>query len=301
MFEGKPALRALQTTSPLRLVRNPLWRGSTKIDEVQFIVCLADPDGSPRELIEAFRRGEIDLTAALTAADLARSSLASAVPALQPGNSTGILFFNTTHRILSRADVRKAIALAIDVYDIAQRSYDRNPLAFIARSLLPPMMGRPTGLPSMNREEAKRLLAAAGADRPTRLSLLVPWAPRQYLPKPVAAAEAISAHLAEVGITVELRETATPGVYESVDSSPTTPIRPISSRRCSGRRWPKATTRPIPAAGRIRPPTRHWPPSGSRRARRIGRSWSASSPSRRRCCRSFTASRWSRIRGRCVG
>lgn len=209
MFEGKPTLRALQTTSALRLVRNPLWRGSTKIDEVQFIVCLADPDGSPRELIEAFRRGEIDLTAALTAADLARSNLATAVPAMQPGNSTGILFFNTRHRILSRADVRRAIALAIDVYDIAQRSYDRNPLAFIARSLLPPMMGRPSGLPSMNREEAKRLLAAAGADRPSRLSLLVPWAPRQYLPKPIGAAEAISANLAEVGITVELRETAT--------------------------------------------------------------------------------------------
>lgn len=209
MFEGRPALRTLQATSPLRLVRNPLWRGTAKIDEAQFIVRLADPDGSPRELIESFRRGEIDLTAALTMADLTRSSLTSAVPALQPGNSTAILFFNTRQQNLSRAVVRRAITLAIDVQDIAQRSYDKNPVAFIARSLLPPMMGRPTGLPYMNRDEAKRLLNAPGGDRPSRLSLLVPWAPRQYLPKPLAVAQAIRAHLAEIGITVDLRETGT--------------------------------------------------------------------------------------------
>ncbi len=209
MFEGRPALRELQTTSPLRLVRNPLWRGNAKVDEVQFIVRPCDPDGSPRELIESFRRGEIDLTAALTVADLTRGSLTSVVPTLQPGNSTGILFFNTERRILSRAGVRRAIALAIDVQDIAQRSYDKNPVAFIARSLLPPMMGRPTGLPYMSRVEAKRLMAAAGADRPSRLSLLIPWAPRQYLPKPMAVAQAIRAHLAEIDIVVDLRETGT--------------------------------------------------------------------------------------------
>ncbi|MGZ5432266.1 MAG: ABC transporter substrate-binding protein [Thermoanaerobaculia bacterium] len=207
MFEGKPTLRTLQATSPLRIVRNPLWRGSAKIDEAQFFVRLADADGSPRELIESLRRGEIDLTAALTTADMARGNLTSAVPALQPGNSTAILFFNTKHRSLSRADVRKAITLAIDVQDIAQRSYDKNPVAFIARSLLPPMMGKPTGLPRMSREEAKRLLSAAGADRPSRVSLLVPWAPRQYLPKPMAVAQAILTHLAEIGIAVDLRET----------------------------------------------------------------------------------------------
>jgi len=190
-------------------VRNPLWRGNAKIDEAQFFVRLADPDGSPRELIESFRRGEIDLTAALTVADLTRSSLTSVVPALQPGNSTGILFLNTEHGALARTEVRNAISLAIDLQDIAQRSYDKNPAAFIARSILPPMMGRPTGLPSMNRDEARRLLASAGADRPSRLSLLVPWAPRQYLPKPMPVAQAIRAHLAEVGIAVDLRETAT--------------------------------------------------------------------------------------------
>src|SRR5207247_7505434 len=139
MFEERPALRALQTASPLRLVRNPLWRGEAKVDEAQFAVWPADADGSPRELIEAFRRGEIDLTAALTLADLTRSSLTSAHPAMQPGNSTGILFFNTQHRVVARAAVRRAVALAIDPQEIAQRSYDKNPAAFIAPSLLPPI------------------------------------------------------------------------------------------------------------------------------------------------------------------
>ena len=207
MFEERTTLKALQTTSPLRLVRNPLWHGQAKVDEAQFAVWPADADGSPRALIEAFRRGDVDLTGALTVADLTRGSLTSALPAMQPGNSTGVLLFHTEHAVVSRAAVRRAIALALDLQEIAQRSYDKNPAAFIATSLLPPMMGRPTGVPVMDREEARRLLDAEGAYRPRRLSLLVPWAPRPYMPKPMPVAQAIRSQLAEVGITVDLLET----------------------------------------------------------------------------------------------
>ena len=110
--------------------------------------------------------------------------------------------------MLASAEVRRGIALAIDAHDIAARSFDKNPAAFIATSLLPPMMGRSPGVPSMDREAAKRILDASGA-KPPRLTLLVPWAPRPYWPKPLPAAQAVQKQLAQVGITVDLRETRT--------------------------------------------------------------------------------------------
>ena len=45
--------------------------------------------------------------------------------------------------------------------------------------------------------------------KPSRLSLLVPWAPRPYMPKPLPVAQAIRSQLAELGIAVDLRETRT--------------------------------------------------------------------------------------------
>ena len=208
MFDHRPNLRLLQTAKTVRLVRNPFHHGTSSVDEVEFRVCPADDDGTPRLLADALRNGEVDVTTALTMADLSTHQLSGLAPSMQPGNSTGILFFNTERRVLSTAQVRRAITLALDLPDISARSYDKNPAAFIAPNLLPPLMGRAAGLPSTNREEAKRLLAASDA-RPSRLSLLVPWAPRPYMPKPLPVAQAIQRQLAEVGIQVELLETKT--------------------------------------------------------------------------------------------
>ena len=208
MFEQRPNLRLLQTARSIRLVRNPHYHGTTAVDEVEFRVCPADENGTPRQLIEALRSGEVDLTTALTMADVSANQIGGVAPALQPGNSTGILFFNCERRVLGAANVRRGIALAIDLHEIAARSFDKNPAAFIAVNLLPPMMGRAAGVPAIDRQEARRLLDASGA-RPARLSLLVPWAPRPYMPKPLPLAQAVQRQLAEVGITVELRETKT--------------------------------------------------------------------------------------------
>jgi len=206
VFEQRPNLRLLQQAKSIRLVRNPYHRGKSGSDELEFRVCPADEDGTPRVLVEALRHGEIDLTNAITLADLGANGVAGLTPSMQPGNSTGILFFNTERRILARAEVRRGIALALDLHEIAARSFDRNPAAFLAPNLLPPMMGRATGLPVSDRIEAKRLL---DPEKPARLTLLVPWAPRPYMPKPLLAAQAIQRQLGEAGIRVELIEPKT--------------------------------------------------------------------------------------------
>lgn len=206
MFDQRPNLRVLQTATNIRLVRNPHYHGSASAEELNFMVCPAAEDGSPRQLIEALRRGEVDLTMSLTMAELAVSPLTGVVPAMQLANSTGILFFNTERRHLMSAEVRRGLALALDVQAIASASYEKNPVAFVAPHLLPPMMGRNPGMPmAMNRAEAKRLIG----DRLPRLSLLVPWAPRPYMPKPLPAALAIQKQLAEIGVVVDLLETKT--------------------------------------------------------------------------------------------
>ncbi|HVE72375.1 MAG TPA: ABC transporter substrate-binding protein [Thermoanaerobaculia bacterium] len=208
MFEQRPNLRLLQTARSIRLVRNPHFAGFSGVDEVEFRVCPADEDGTPRQLLEAVRHGEVDITTALTLADVSSNQILGVAPSLQPGNSTGILFFNCERRVLAAPNVRRGIALAIDLHEIAARSFDKNPAAFIAVNLLPPMMGRATGLPRMDRDEARRVLDASGA-KPGRLSLLVPWAPRPYMPKPLPVAQALQRQLGAVGIQVELRETKT--------------------------------------------------------------------------------------------
>lgn len=206
MFEQRPNLRLLQTAKNIRLVRNPHYGSAVSADVLDFLVCPAGEDGSPRQLVEALRRGDVDMTTSLTMAELAVSPLTGVVPSMQPANSTGILFFNTERRHFMNADVRRGIALALDLHAIATASYEKNPVAFVAPNLLPPMMGRNPGMPpAMDRAEARRLVG----DTLPRVSLLVPWAPRPYMPKPLPAAQAIQKQLAEIGVTVDLLETKT--------------------------------------------------------------------------------------------
>jgi ABC-type transport system substrate-binding protein len=208
MFEQRPNLRLLQTAKSFRLVRNPHHTRKNGVDEIEFRVYPAAGDGTPRALIDALCQGEVDLTTSLTMADVSANQIPGLALSLQPGNSTGILFFNCQRPSLSNAAVRRGITLALDLHELATRSFDKNPAAFIAPSLLPPMMGRASGVPALDRFEAQRLLDASGA-KPKRLSLLVPWAPRPYMPKPLPLAQAVQRELAEVGIAVDLRETKT--------------------------------------------------------------------------------------------
>lgn len=206
VFDHRPNLRMLQMTPVVRLVRNPHYHGTTDVDEIQFHVLPAAPDGSPRSLIEALRSGEVDVTTALSAADLTTHRLSGLTAAMHPANSTAVLFMNSERRLLSSRDVRKGIACALDRHLLAAAAYDRNPAAFIAASVLPPSMGRGMGVPRFDRLEAARLLDESGA-RGAKLTMVIPWGPRPYLPKPLSVAVAIQKQLESVGITLSLVET----------------------------------------------------------------------------------------------
>jgi ABC-type transport system substrate-binding protein len=208
MFDQRPNLRLLQMSKSFRLVRNPYYFGRNGVEAIEFHVYPAAEDGTPRALLDALRNGEVDLTTSLTMADVSANPMPGTALSLQASNSTGILFFNCERPSVANATVRRALALALDLHELAARSFDKNPAAFLAPALLPPMMGKASGVPAMDRREAKRLLDASGA-KPNRLTLLVPWAPRPYMPKPLPLALAVQRQLAEVGISVDLRETKT--------------------------------------------------------------------------------------------
>lgn len=207
VFEEPPRSREVQHARALRLVRNALHRRLANIEEVEFSVFSPEKDGEASSLAEAFRRGEVDLTSALHLSDLRRFQLSEAQVAFPPENSTGILFFSTARPQLSNAAARRALVNAIDLLAVAECCFDRDPIAFVAGSLLPPMMSRYTGFPRPNLDEARRLLATLSHARPKRLTLLVPWAPRPYLPKPLPVAQTIRRQLAEIDISVQLVET----------------------------------------------------------------------------------------------
>lgn len=204
VFPPRTNLRSLQAAGSIVLQRNPNSRARQSIDEVVFKIYPAAKDGSPDALADAVRKGEVDITTSLSLAEVSRYQL-NVQPALQPGNCTGILFFNTTR--IANPVVRRAIATALDLHKIAECCFERNPAAFVATTLLPPMMGRTTGLPRHSPSEAKRLFEDAGASRPRRLSLLVPWSPRPYMPKPLLIAQSIQKQLAAFDVQVNLVET----------------------------------------------------------------------------------------------
>lgn len=206
MFDRRPNLRLLQTSPRVRLVRNPHAHVATGLGEIEFVVLPAESDGSPRRMIEALRDGVIDLTTALTTADIAAHQLSGVAPATQPGNSTAMLYFNTERRAFANSEARRAVASALDLHEIASRCYDRNPAAFVASNALPPSMGRIPGGQFGNRMDAASLADSSGL-RGTRQTLLVPWAPRPYLLKPIPVAQAIQAQLSKIGIIVSLVET----------------------------------------------------------------------------------------------
>jgi peptide/nickel transport system substrate-binding protein len=206
MFDRRPNLRTLQTAPRIRLVRNPHSRVAASVGEVEFIVLPAEADGAPRRMVEALRDGAIDLTTSLTIGDISAHQLVGVAPVTQPGNSTAVLYFNTERRLLAKSEARRGIAYALDLHEIASRCNERNPAAFVASNILPPSMGRMPVAQTESRSDALRMIESSGL-RGTRQTLLVPWAPRPYLLKPLPVAQAIQAQLEKAGITVLLTET----------------------------------------------------------------------------------------------
>ena len=105
----------------------------------------AEPDGTPLKLIEAAKRGEIDLTLNLSVNEVAKYGITGYQPMQLPSNSTSILYFNSQKAPLTDAALRRALQHAIDTTPIAQINYERNHLAFTAADIIPPLMGKAIG------------------------------------------------------------------------------------------------------------------------------------------------------------
>ena len=189
------------TLEDVRLVRNPHYRARPAIDEVVLTIYPPTQDGRPEALIRAVEAGEVDFTTMLSRGDAGDAK--GVRKAFQPSNSTASLYFNTERPELKSAEVRRALALAIDRIKLTEVSY-ANALAFAATSILPPMMGVHRDGISPDPDKAKTLLAQAPPPRPSRLRLLTVWAPRPYVPHPRPVAEAIGRQLAPLGVQLDI-------------------------------------------------------------------------------------------------
>lgn len=185
----------------LRLVRNPHFRKPIALDEVAFRVFPPAVEGRPESLLKALEAGEVDFTNMLSRSDV--SAVHGFRKAFQPSNSTAILFFNTERPRLSDPIFRRALTRAVDKRRVTEICY-RNVDAFVATSLLPPMMGAGRERLVFDLEGAKRDLKAAGGPPAEPLRMLVVWAPRPYLPKPGPVAEELAHQLGEIGVPVEI-------------------------------------------------------------------------------------------------
>jgi len=183
----------------IRLLRNPHHQPGSTIEEILFQVYPPEEDGTPRLLLEAIKKGEVDYTNVLSREHL--GALLGVRKHLEPGNSTALLFFNTER--LADPVLRRALALAIDRSQIASLFY-KNPLAYTATGLLPPKLGG--GLDGLRHDPAaaRRLLEETSTPVPERISLRVIWSPRTYLPQPQQVAATLAEQFSVLGIALDV-------------------------------------------------------------------------------------------------
>jgi len=205
-FASAVSLPMLRDAHEIRLVRNAHHRAPAIANELVFGIYPPDADGTPTRLIEAVKRGQVDVTLHLAAHDLIRHGITGFQPMMQPGNSTGFLFLNCERPIFRDASLRRALRDAIDPVPIAEINYEKNHFAFLAHDIIPLLMAKPTGTaPSRDRELLRKHPA-----KPARIQVVMPWAPRPYLPKPLASAQELVRQLAPYGIDVQLRQPRVP-------------------------------------------------------------------------------------------
>jgi ABC-type transport system substrate-binding protein len=200
------------TKDGMRLVRNPYARKPPAIDEIAFEVYPPDAEGRPGALLAALEAGEVDFTNVLSREDIMQ--LKHVRRWTEPGSSTAILYMNTERPALADPRVRKALALAIDRLEIAKMFY-ASALAFAATNLLPPMLARGNDGLNPDLAQARALLSQPGVRKPDRLSLLLIYGPRPYLPNPRKVGEHLAERIGQLGIQVDLVPTATTQDYYS--------------------------------------------------------------------------------------
>lgn len=200
---GTGAFRLVPESSPERVIleRNPYYRAEVPLDGIEFLVYPPEQDGSKTALVEALERGDVDLTTTLGQRDV--SSLRKLRKWFDPGSSTCNLYFNTAQTPMNDAGIRRAIALGINRLDLSAAVYG-NALAFAAKGPLPPVMGEWLDGFSYDVDAANQQLDELGVKRPLTMRLLMPWAPRPYVPNPRVIASQLEDMFARLRIELDL-------------------------------------------------------------------------------------------------
>lgn len=214
LFGTGPYMVAPGGSNPdrIRLVRNPHARQTAAIEEIVLQLYPPDANGKPEALLAALEAGEVDFTNVLSREDITR--LKSVRRLTEPGSSTAILYMNSQRPGLDDPRVRRAIALSIDRLEIAKLFY-ATATAFAATNLLPPMLGRGNDGLAADPAKARLLLGAPDVRKPARLSLLLIYGPRPYLPNPRKVGEYVAAQIEKLGIAVDVVPTADPPEYRA--------------------------------------------------------------------------------------
>ncbi len=165
-----------------------------------------DNYGTTEALFDAVKAGKVDATYGLTALQAAELGDAPVVSKTLEGSSTSFLYLNRERPALRDAFIRRALCLAVSRSEVARASYGALGVNFVADGILPPFLGARVrlGSPAADVRAAVRQLAEDNLTAPARLSLLLTWAPKSYLPDPQAAAEVIARNLRELGTAVEI-------------------------------------------------------------------------------------------------
>jgi ABC-type transport system substrate-binding protein len=157
-------------------------------------------------LLDAVKAGEVDVTYGLTFSNLPELADRPVVAKTLEGSSTSFLVLNRERPALRDAFIRRALCLAVSRSGVARATYGPVGATFVADGILPPFLGARArlGLPGADLPAALLQLALDNLKAPPRLSLLLTWAPKTYLPDPGAAAKVIVENLALLGTTVDV-------------------------------------------------------------------------------------------------
>ncbi|KAA0256577.1 MAG: ABC transporter substrate-binding protein [Acidobacteria bacterium] len=155
-------------------------------------------------LLSAVHAGDVHVTYSLTFAHLARLRGAPVFPKTLDGSSTGILFLNVERPALADPRTRRALCASVSRTEIARVNYGALGLGFAAPGLLPPFLKKdvPLGSVDGNLGEARQILDGAGLKAPERLTLVLTWGPKPYLPDPPAAAKSVADTFRALGTEV---------------------------------------------------------------------------------------------------
>ncbi len=186
------------------LVRNPdYWGGAPRLERLVFRTI----QSAGARFLE-FQTRRADAVTGIPPSDL---PLLEKMPGVQmlrvAGLNIAFLALNTQRGPLRKADVRRAVSLALDREALTRLVYGSAGVAAV--SVLPPALrdaGFAQGEPHTrgDKAQARKLLAQEGLAGGFEAVLQVMDIPRPYLPEPRRMAQAISQTLAGVGIRVRI-------------------------------------------------------------------------------------------------